>query len=528
VTATNLKSALEATSKRFPDKIGIEFGGLTVTYGDLDLQVNRLANALRSLGVGRGDRVCLFLPNGLEMITCHFANQKLGAATVPLNILFQERELEAILDDSQAGTLICHEEKLELVTRVLGKLRAARSSPSQPVQSVLKNLIVARPEGESGAVPSLTDELAGISVQALDALLEDATSELIETDISEDDVAAICYTSGTTGRPKGAMLTHGNFLSNIATLVASWAWTDDDVLLLSLPLSHVHGLGVALHGAVLTGCRVKLMEKFDAEQVLGALARGCTLFMGVPAMYAKMLAAAELKRFDLNSMRLFISGSAPLPVEVFHRFKQSFGFTLLERYGMTETMMNASNPYDGERKPGSVGFPLAGVGLRIADENGNDLPAGEVGEVLIKGPNVFKGYWRNEAATQAAFVGDWFRTGDLGRIDSDEYVYLVGRKKDLIISGGYNIYPREVEEVLVSHPGVAEAAVVGVADPVKGETVKAFVALKPDQSASAEELIGFCRARLAAYKIPRTIEFVEKLPRTSSGKVVVRELPGMS
>lgn len=499
MTARNLGEMMRETSEKHPDKVGIEFGPEKLPFRELNARVNRLANALRHLGVKKGDRVCLYLPNGLEFIYAHLANQKIGATTIPLNIRTPERELAWILADSEPEAIITTDAKVSMTQKVRSQFPKLRHQIS------------------TGG----TSE----NVQSWGELMNHSSDEEPRVEIEPDDLAVLMYTSGTTGRPKGAMLTHNNFLSNIRSLSQVWQWTPEDRFLLSLPLFHQHGLGVGLHGFIYTGCQVILLESFKAEDVLNQLQeRKCTLFMGVPTMYIRFLEIDEPKRFDLSGMRLFISGSAPLPREVFHRFRRTFGFEILERYGMTETMMNASNPYQKARKPGSVGLPLPGVEIAVVDDGGNEVPHGKVGEILVKGPNVFRGYWKNPQANQETFRDGWFKTKDLGRWDHQGYLHIVGRKRDMIITSGFKVYPREVEEVINSHPYVSESAVLGIPDAEKGEKVVGWVVLKNGMNCPKEDLINYCRQNLIFYKIPKDIKFLEFLPKTPSGKVRVQEL----
>jgi malonyl-CoA/methylmalonyl-CoA synthetase len=332
------------------------------------------------------------------------------------------------------------------------------------------------------------------------------------------------------------MLTHNNFVANITALVSAWHWSPDDTLLLTLPLFHMHGLGVALHGALTTGCMTLLHDVFKPDRALDALLnKGVTLFMGVPTMYVRLIQEATrrgMERVQLPHMRLFVSGSAPLSVETFERFERMFGYRILERYGMTETAMNMSNLYAGARISGTVGVPLPGVSARVADEQGNALPDGEVGEILLRGSSVFRGYWHAPEKTAEAFVTDaegtrWFRTGDLGKRDpATGYYSLLSRRHDLIICGGFNVYPREVEELLSSHPAVIEAAVVTAADAARGEVPVAFVVRRAQQAVRAEELIDYCGAHLARFKVPRAITFLDALPRNAMGKIEKKKLIG--
>jgi malonyl-CoA/methylmalonyl-CoA synthetase len=499
----SLIAALAENVRASPDKVALEFIDpplQRVTYADLEANVRAGMGYLRSLGLKSGDRVALQLPKCLEFIDLHLATLRLGAVTLPLNPAYPPDELAFFLRDSGASLFFAAEPE------------AARAGLLFSELPDLKECIPLDPSRRE-RFESLLSGFKGMPVD--------------EGPIQPDATAAIIYTSGTTGRPKGAEITHGNLAANTAALHAAWGWRPDDVLLHVLPLFHVHGLFVALHGALYAGATTLLMRSFDPRRTLQALVeRRCTVFMAVPTIHRRLLALPDAGEFDLGGVRLITSGSDRLPAEVFTGFQRVFGQTLLERYGMTETGMNLSNPLAGERRAGSVGLPLPGVEARVVNpETGSPLPDGEVGEVQIRGPNVFKGYWRQPELTAAAFTPDgWFRTGDLGLREPDGYFTLKGRARDLIISGGLNVYPPEVERVLAEHPVVAACAVVGCPDPEWGERVTAVVVLKPGCEAAGEEIIAFCRARLAAYKAPKAVCFVEELPRNSMGKVQKGEL----
>lgn len=434
---------------------GLEFEGRTWTFGEIDALSNRVAHALRGRGFAPGDRLCAYLGNSPGLIALYLACVRLGVIYVPVNILYRERELEHIVRD---------------------------------------------------AGPRLFVDQA-----ALDALLaEPAPADPVRTALDGEAPAALVYTSGTTGASKGAVLTHNNLLANTANIVACWEITSADRFLLALPLFHVHGLGNGLHAWLATGCRMRLLERFDHTRAAAEfLDFEPTLFFGVPAIYVRMLKfPVEIAR----RMRLFVSGSAPLPAQVLEEFERKFGHRILERYGMSETLMNTGNPYAGERRAGTVGFPLPGVRVRVVE-----------GELQLQGPNVFAGYWRNPEATEAAFEGGWFKTGDMAEIAPDGYITLRGRKSDLIISGGFNIYPREIEEFLLEQEGVAEAAVAGVPDRVRGEVPVAYIVPRGEFDEGA--LRAACQAKLASFKLPRAFIRVESIPRTALGKVRKHLLP---
>lgn len=491
----------------YPDKIALEFIDpplQRVTYAELDQLVARTAMYLHSLGVQAGDRVALQLTKSLEFILLHLATIRLGAITLPLNLAYPPDEIEYFLSDSGAKLFFALEASKEKIQSILPRLPELQQcrflDPSVPEQ--FESLIT------NYQLPS-----------SLDAARLDHRYH--------DDTAVIIYTSGTTGRPKGAEITHGNLLSNLQALREAWDWQPTDVLLHVLPIFHVHGLFVALHGALHAGATTLLMREFDARRTLQMLASGqCTVFMAVPTIHQRLLDVPDASQFDLSRVRLITSGSDRLPDEVFTGFQQTFHYTLLERYGMTETGMNCSNPLRGERRLGSVGLPLSGVDVRVVNpENDQSLPYGEIGEVQLQGPNVFKGYWKQPQKTAESFTADgWFRTGDLGFRQPDGYLTLCGRSKDLIISGGLNIYPPEVERVLAEHPSVAACAVIGCPDREWGERVTAVVVLNQGESVSSPDLIAFCRERLAPYKSPKSIVFRDELPRNAMGKVQKAEL----
>jgi malonyl-CoA/methylmalonyl-CoA synthetase len=434
----------------------LEFEGRTFTFGEIEARANRMAQALARRGLKPGDRLCVHLANCVEMIDLYLACTRLGVIFVPVNILYREREISHIVQDAEPSAFLTAADVLVL---------ASEAEAQDPVR------------------PDL----------ALDG----------------DTPAGIIYTSGTTGASKGAILTHNNFAANATTLLTCWQITAADRLLLTLPLFHVHGLGNGLHCWLASGCRMRLLERFDHHTAAGIfLDFQPTLFFGVPTIYVRLLdLPADTAREIGARMRLFVSGSAPLPAHVLEAFRERFGHTILERYGMSENLMDISNPYVGERRPGSVGLPLPGVSVRLVD-----------GEIQLKGPNVFAGYWRRPAATRDAFSADgWFKTGDLAEVSPDGYYTLRGRKSDLIISGGFNIYPREIEEFLQEQPEIAEAAVCGRPDTVRGEVPVAFVVVRA--AVDAADLEARCRAQLASFKIPRAFHTVEKLPRNAMGKV---------
>jgi len=467
------------------DAPALEFQDRSFTFGEIDSRSNRLAQLLARRGLKAGDRLCVYLANCVEMIDLYLACAKLGVIFVPINILYRDREMAHILGDAEPAAVV------------------SCADFASPVP-------IWRPSELTAEACEQPDERPAVSQRG---------------GLDGDAPVGIIYTSGTTGTSKGAVLTHNNFAANAVNLVACWQIDCADRFLLGLPLFHVHGLGNGVHSWLLSGCRMRLLERFDRQSALETfLDFRPTLFFGVPTVYVRLLDFPPEQAREIGGfMRLFVCGSAPLPAQVLEEFREKFGHTILERYGMSETIMNISNPYVGERRPGSVGLPLPGVSVRLLDEEGRQVPDGETGEVYLKGPNIFSGYWRRPEATQAAFRDGWFKTGDLAIRQPDGYYTLCGRRSDLIISGGFNIYPREIEEFFEEQEEIAEAAVVGVPDPVRGEAPVAYLVLRTAIEPAALERR--CRERLASFKVPREFIPVEALPRNAMGKIQKHLLP---
>ncbi len=482
-------------------KIALETPELRYTWDDIDRASACLANLLASLGLPEGARVAVQVEKSPEALLLYLATLRAGYVYLPLNTAYRESEVAYFLGDAEPAVVVCASKNLEWVRRV------ADQAGTRHVYTLDEN--------RSGTLL----DAAGSMSQSFDAVARRA-----------DDLAAILYTSGTTGRSKGAMLTHGNLASNAQVLHRYWGWRADDVLLHMLPIFHVHGLFVASHGALLAGARMIWLPRLDVEQALHYLPR-CTVMMGVPTYYVRLLADARFGRKACARMRLFISGSAPLLMETFNEFRERTGHTILERYGMSETVMLTSNPYDpadGERLGGTVGKALPGVQVRVVDDAGAALGAGEIGNVQVRGPNVFAGYWRMPEKTREEFTADgWFRTGDVGRWGGDsggrevpgDYLSIVGRSKDLIISGGYNVYPKEIELLIDEMPGVSESAVIGVPHPDFGEAVVAVVVPRAGASVDTAAMQAELKARIANFKVPKQIHLIEQLPRNTMGKV---------
>jgi malonyl-CoA/methylmalonyl-CoA synthetase len=494
---SNLYAALQAAMLERASSIVLETQARSWTGAELDQWCAQYATALAQLGLRAGDRIAVQIEKSADNIALYLAALRLGAIYVPLNSAYQPREIEYFLRDSTPRVFVTSPERLDSMVDLANSLSVEQ-------------------------VVSLGTHSDG----SLAERVHQSSSSSAVADCSTNDLAVICYTSGTTGRSKGAMISHDNLLSNARTLVQQWGFTRNDTLLHALPLYHIHGLFVALHVTLLSGARILLHAKFDARAALKALTRA-TVMMGVPTFYTRLLAEAELNRDSVRNVRVFISGSAPLLSETFAAFADRTGHKILERYGMTETGMIASNPLQGERRPGTVGPPLPEVSVRIADDHGAPLSSGTIGSVEVKGPNVFQGYWQMPEKTAQEFRSDgYFITGDVGLLDADGYLHLVGRAKDMIISGGLNVYPKEIEELIDAIAGVDESAVFAIPHPDFGEAVAAAVTRKPGATIDAAEIVATLRPQLAAFKMPKRVYVVDELPRNAMSKVqkaVLRE-----
>jgi long-chain acyl-CoA synthetase len=490
----NLAENVCASARRDGAAVALKLDGDASAYAALDDASARAATLLREHGVEPGDRVGIMLPNVPQFAVSYYGVLRAGATVLPMNVLLKRREIAFLLGDSDA----------KLVLAWHGFAEEAELAAADAGAGIV---LVAPGEFER-------------SLSGVEPLADVAPSD-------RDDTAVILYTSGTTGTPKGAELTHANLGRNAEVALQLFGLHARSVILGSLPLFHSFGQTCALNAAMLAGASVTLLPRFDAGRALEIIERDrVTVFMGVPTMYGALLNHPERDRYDVSSLQLCVSGGASLPVELLHGFEQAFGCTILEGYGLSETSPIASfNHPDRDRKPGSIGTPIDGVEMKLVDPTGDEVPPGEVGEIVIRGHNVMKGYWRKPDATSEAISPDgWFRSGDLAVMDEDGYFFIVDRKKDMIIRGGYNVYPREIEEVLYSHPAVREAAVVGVPHAELGEEVAAAVALKPDIRATEEELREYVKEQVAAYKYPRLVWFVDELPKTATGKILKREL----
>ena len=492
----NLFNALRAAFPADLDAVAIECADgdqLTYSWRDLERGTAMLANLLDSLDLPAGSRVAVQTEKSVEALMLYLAVLRAGLVYLPLNSAYQAAELEYFIGNAEPAVVVCAGKHFGWVSKIA-------------FLAEVQNVFTLN-EDRTG---SLLDRAATLSDRHQPALKQ------------ADEMAAILYTSGTTGRSKGAMLSHGNLLSNALTLKAFWDWRADDVLIHALPIFHVHGLFVASHGALLAGAKMIWFSKFEPRAVIERLAKA-TVFMGVPTLYVRLLAERTLTIEACAHMRLFISGSAPLLIETFSDWQTRSGHTILERYGMSETAMLTSNPCraaDGPRMGGTVGRALPGVSLRVRDDAGAARAAEEIGHIEVKGPNVFSGYWRMPDKTADEFTADgWFKTGDVGRVDVAGYTTIVGRSKDLIITGGYNVYPAEIEASLNELPGVAESAVIGVPHADFGEAVVAVVVAKPGALLDAAAMAAALKTRIANFKVPKRVFIVTELPRNAMGKV---------
>jgi long-chain acyl-CoA synthetase len=500
----NLRELLELRAAAAPDKVFLtsEADGRDFTYREFDAAVDRTARLLRGAGVGKGDRVSLLLPNSAEYVIAYFACFKLGALAGPVNSLLKAEEIAYVVRDSGARLMLFGREFAE---KVSGVRREA---------------------------PRLESAVAFDDWDAATAAHAAGTGDdWRDLHLTREDEAIIIYTSGTTGRPKGCLLTHGNLLAN-ARQIAEWlGFTEDDRLLSVMPLFHMNAVSVTTMSALFAGGSTVVSPRFSASRFWRIVSdHGVTSFGSVATMLSMLLATypdGVPEEFDTRRLRFAMCGSAPVPAEVLRRFEETFGCLVVEGYGLSEsTCRSTFNPPDARRRPGSCGLPI-GNEMRVVDEDERELPDGEAGEIVLRGENVFKGYYGNEEATRRAFRGGWFHTGDVGYRDAEGFFYIVDRKSDMIIRGGENVYPREIDEVLYGHPAVAEAAAFGVPDELYGEEVAAFVVLREGAAATAEEIAEFCRSRLADFKCPKTVRFAASLPKGPTGKVLKRELAGL-
>ncbi|MGA8941837.1 MAG: long-chain fatty acid--CoA ligase [Thermoactinomyces sp.] len=508
----SLPQMLDQTVRQHGDRTAVRFYETEISYRKLQDLSRLVAGALRRLGVKKGDRIGLMLPNCPQYVAAFYGILRCGAIVVQVNPMYTEREIEFVLQDSGADVLI-----------VFGDLYPRVKKTNLFFH--LKKVVVVKPH-ESASLEFAEDYVSW------DKFLAGGSFRVDDEPIDpERDVAVFQYTGGTTGRSKGAMLTHFNLVTNVLQLndhSRGNSLTETDRILIAIPLFHIYGMTCAMNLGILNGSTIILLPRFELPEVLQTIKKyRPTFFPGVPTMYVALNSCPKAEQYGIDSIRICNSGSAPLPVELIQSFEKKTGAGMYEGYGLSEASPTTHNtPRTGQKKPGSVGIPLPGTEARIVDlETGTKtLPIGEAGELVIRGPQVMKGYWNMPEETKQAIRDGWLFTGDIARMDQDGYFYIVDRKKDLIIAGGYNIYPREIEEVLYTHPAVMEAAVVGVKDPYRGETVKAFIVLKPEARVTGKEIEQFCRRNLAPFKVPKQIEFRKFLPKTAVGKILRRVL----
>ncbi len=510
----NLAVLLEDSARNVPEKCAVICGDVRLSYAEINAKANQVANALQAIGIEKGDKVALSCPNLPFFPIIYYGILKTGAVVVPLNILLKSREIAYHLDDSDAKTYFCFEGSAELP---LGEQGFAGFEQTEPCE----NFILLSLDASAKSPYQNTKTFA--------EFIENQPTEFESEMTNADDTAVILYTSGTTGQPKGAELTHLNVLLNARLSDTMYLRNDHDTHLITLPLFHSFGQIVQMNAGFYNRATVVLLPRFTPEAALGAMqTHSVTIFAGVPTMYWALLNFAGADKFDLakiaGNLRMCFAGGSPLPLEVLHGFEAKFNTKIIEGYGLSETSPIAVFNKHGASRAGSVGFPVWGVEIRLVDENGSDVADGELGEILIRGHNIMKGYYKRPEATANAIKNGWFYSGDVGRLDEEGYLFIADRVKDMILRGGFNVYPRELEEVLMTHEAVSLCAVVGISHDELGEEVKAFVVLKQNAALTETELVGWCKSNMASYKYPRFVEFRETLPMTATGKILKREL----
>lgn len=494
----NLNENLKKSAARFPNHTAYTFLNQSTTYAELDKLVDCAASGLSAAGIRKGDRVALMLGNCPEFVIAYHGILRAGAVVVPINPVYTSGEISYILSNSQAKAVIAH-----------SSLEATISPLSEKLEN-LKMVIY-------------TDSIE--SEWTWERLIHDPKDNFENPSIGEDELAVILYTSGTTGKPKGAMLSHRNMASNAASMSQLAEFTEEDRIIAVLPMFHVFCIATCINIPIACGAAIVIVPKFSPTEVIHTIRREkATLFAGVPTMFRFLLQVPGATAEDFSTIRACFSGGASIPVELLHRFEEKYKVHILEGYGLSETApVTAFNPLRGTRKPGSVGVDIPEVKNKVVDPNGMEVPRGEIGELIVNGPNVMKGYLGMPEATSSALKDGWFYTGDLARMDEEGYIYIVDRKKDMILVGGYNVFPREVEEVLYQHPAIVESAVIGMPDKEYGEIVKAFVVTN-DEGITTDDILYFCQDKLAKYKLPKQVEFMQELPKNSTGKILRRAL----
>ncbi|MDS9470314.1 fatty acid--CoA ligase family protein [Sporosarcina pasteurii] len=510
----NLVSTVRETALAQPDKIAYHFMGQDTTYGEFNGLVSKLASALAELGVQKGDHVAFLLGNTPHFLHSLYATMRLGATAIPINPIYTPDEISYIIHNSDAKVVVAIDALLPLIEQAAN------------VFTTVQHYIICETEQSTPEkVASLPEQLKS-RVSLYSQLIARGNSEFDPVPVEEDDTAIILYTSGTTGSPKGAMLTHKNLYSNAKDVAEYLGFKEGDRMVATLPVFHVFALTVVVNAPLLRGAEILLVPRFSPAEVFNMIKeKKATVFAGVPTMYNFLYQYPEGKKEDFESVRLAISGGASLPVALLHNFEEKFDVRVSEGYGLSEASpVTCFNPIESERIPGSIGTNIVNVENKVVNELGEEVPDGEVGELIVRGPNVMKGYYKMPEETEVALRDGWLYTGDLARRDENGYFYIVDRKKDLVIVGGYNVYPREVEEVLFTHEDVVEAAVIGVPDVDFGEAVHAFVVLKEGAKADIEQLTAYCAERLVKYKVPKQIEFLDELPKNTTGKILRRAL----
>ncbi|WP_336822011.1 fatty acid--CoA ligase family protein [Sporosarcina sp. USHLN248] len=510
----NLVTRVYETSKLQPQKTAYHFMGKDTSYAEFDQSVSMFASALLGVGVKEGDHVAFLLGNTPHFLISLYATMRIGATAIPINPIYSPDEISYILHNSDAKAVITLDQLLPLVEK------AAVAFPT------IEQYIICETSDDVEEKIEALPEAAKEKVQLFSRLIATGKPNFEPVSVNENETAIILYTSGTTGHPKGAMLTHKNLYSNARDVGDYLGFSENDRIVATLPVFHVFALTVVVNAPLLKGATVLLLPRFSPSEVFNTIkSEQATVFAGVPTMFNFLYQYPEGKTEDFDSIRLAISGGASLPVALLHNFEEKFNVRVSEGYGLSEASpVTCFNPLDRERVPGSIGTNIVNVENKVVDEYGDEVPVGEVGELIVRGPNVMKGYYKMPEETAVAIRDGWLYTGDLARQDENGYFYIVDRKKDMIIVGGYNVYPREVEEVLFAHPDIVEAAVIGVPDPDFGEEVQAFVVLKKGAQLEEKALKEFCAKRLAKYKIPETIDFLDELPKNTTGKILRRSL----
>ncbi|MEZ5427323.1 MAG: long-chain fatty acid--CoA ligase [Pyrinomonadaceae bacterium] len=510
----NLASLLEDTAFNSPERTAVICGDASLTYAEVNAKANRVANSLRDMGIGKNDKVALSCPNLPQFPIVYYGILKTGAVVVPLNILFKGREIAYHLADSDAKAYFCFEGTADLPLGEEG-FKGFSETPA------CENFILLTADEKSVSPFENT--------KTLNEFIDGRSAEFQTERTAAEDTAVILYTSGTTGKPKGAELTHLNMVLNARLCDTMYPRKEDDIHLITLPLFHSFGQTVQMNAGFYTRATIVLLPRFSPEAALALMEKhGVTLFAGVPTMYWALLNCPQTDRFDLDriarNLRLCMAGGSPLPVEVIRGFEAKFNTRIIEGYGLSETSPVATFNKLESRRTGSVGIPVWGIEVRVVDENDREVADEELGEIVIRGHNIMKGYYKRPEATEAAIRNSWFHSGDIGKRDRDGYFYITDRVKDMILRGGFNVYPREIEEVLMTHEAVSLCAVVGVPCDESGEEVKAYIVKKEGSAAAEEEIIAWCKENMASYKYPRLVEFRDALPMTATGKILKREL----